>query len=180
MIWSRPSWDCSGHRLRSLGGLCTHILTMRRCGCHTKPSTSRCSSRAEASTQRVVALSTHRTRQQETQGRGESTKGTIRDMVMISERPAEVEDRAVPGHWEGDLIMGKGNTAIGTLVDRQSRYVMVFRVPRATLPKRQIWPQRHHPEAPRTSVAVADPGPRQRDGPTRQVHHPHRHPGLLL
>ena len=61
--------------------------------------------------------------------RATSARAKLQNMVMISERPAEVEDRAVPGHWEGDLIFGKKMTSVGTLVERHSRYVILLRLP---------------------------------------------------
>ena len=70
---------------------------------------------------RTIRRSRHATRK----GRG---GGQIQDLISIRERPATVEDRAVPGHWEGDLLAGSNNSHIVTLVERHSRYVMLAKV----------------------------------------------------
>ena len=75
-------------------------------------------------TGRVLRMPRARTR-----GRG---KTFISPEIMISQRPAEAVDRAVPGHWEGDLILGLGSSAIGTLVERMTRFTLLLHLPRMT------------------------------------------------
>ena len=88
------------------------------------------------------ALRSGRTRRRPHRSPDQRTHRFIDPMIMISDRPAEIEDRAVPGHWEGDLIMGEGNkTAIATLVERATRYTMLVHLPHG-----------HHAEAVRDGL----------------------------
>jgi IS30 family transposase len=75
-------------------------------------------------------LRTRRTLRRPGVARQVTGKGQLRDAVHISERPAEADDRAVPGHWEGDLLLGTGNSAIATLVERSSRFAVLIRLPK--------------------------------------------------
>ena len=87
--------------------------------------------RGELRRELTRALRTGRARRKPHRRPDARRQGCIVDpTVMISQRPAEAEDRAIPGHWEGDLIMGEGNrSAIGTLVERSTRYVMLLHLP---------------------------------------------------
>jgi len=78
----------------------------------------------------VEHLRSKRTMRRSRQATGKGhDRGQIKDMVSINDRPASVEDRAVPGHWEGDLLSGPKNSYIATLVERHTRYVMLVKLP---------------------------------------------------
>ena len=131
----RVSWqassNCSGHRSRLPVGSSAPIQTIRAVRCHTRRSIAAWFIQARGALKkelvehlrrsRVMRRSRHHTQKTDKHGR-------ITDTVSISERPAGVEDRAVPGHWEGDLLFGSKNSQIATLVERQSRYVMLAKV----------------------------------------------------
>jgi IS30 family transposase len=87
----------------------------------------------------LEALRTGRTRRRP-QGYRVQGRGKLSGMVMISQRPPEADDRAVPGPWEGELIIGRrdGNSQIGVLVERTSRFVMLLALPTTGEPRRSV------------------------------------------
>ena len=139
-------------------------------------------SRGELAKDVKTALRTGRTRRKP-QGRNHTDgRGKLKGMINISERPAEAQDRAIPGHWEGDLIIGAGVlSAIGTLVERTTGFVVLLHLPgdhtAATVSEAMT---AKIPEITRDPAPLADLGPGQRDGVAHRDHRSHWPADLLL
>ena len=106
---------------------------MRVIACHTRRSIAVYLFKPAGCLEKEVLLGHLRSRRtirrSKRAGRHGDRRGQIKDLVLIRQRPAVVEDRAVPGHWEGDLLSGSSkNSSIATLVERHTRYVMLAKV----------------------------------------------------
>jgi IS30 family transposase len=92
-----------------------------------------------------------RTGRSHRRSRGFRMGGNLREIVSIAERPPEINDRAIPGHWEGDLIIGKaGRSAIATLVERQTRFTMLIQLPDRTAESLRVALTEHIQQLPET------------------------------
>jgi hypothetical protein len=108
-------------------------------------------------------------------------RGQLRDTVHISQRPAEAADRAVPSHWEGDLVLGRRPSAVGTLVERQSRYVLLFSPARGSdRSPGAAGADRCRAAAAPAAAPLTHLGPGPGDGRAHPVHRRLRRPGLCL
>src|ERR1700750_2538478 len=91
---------------------------------------------------------------------GGKSRGQVVDAISVRERAAEVEDRAIPGHWEGDLLAGSKNSHIVTLVERHSRFTMLIKVPSKDTATVVAAAEQARAETPRDPAALVDVGPR--------------------
>src|SRR5450759_2410103 len=120
-----------GRPSRSPVGLKERILTVGFIACHTRRSIAVYLFKPAGCLRKSCLATFDRSeRSADLSGRTRMAigGGQIKDHVSIRERPAAVEDRAVPGHWEGDLLSGSRNSYIATLVERHTRYVMLAKV----------------------------------------------------
>jgi IS30 family transposase len=107
-------------------------------------------------------------------------RGQLTGIVHICQRPAEAEDRAVPGHWEADLGLGKAMSGIATLVERSSRFLLLIKLERIDSQDCRRRAGSAHSHVARTTAPLVDLGSRQPNGPARQVHHRHWCADLVL
>jgi DNA-binding CsgD family transcriptional regulator len=151
--------------------------------CRTRRFIYRCLCRAAGALRRELqrCLRTGRVMRYPRGKRLPQGRGQLRDTLPISQRPPEATDRAVPGHWEADLVLGKRPSTVGTLVERHSRYVVLFPLPEGfTRRAHAPGPDRCCASTAPAAAPLAELGSRQGDGRAHPVHHRLGRAGLFL